>query len=169
MPLREEASATRSVTTFVAATPQAVWRIVSNVPRTATWSDEIVGCTWDDEVDANSAPQPGQSFTARLQRGEMRWSSRSFVISADPGRQFAFAVSSTDEPTAVWTYELEPAAGGCRLYYSVTLGDGPSMFEHVNPDPAARLELEQFRLDELSADMAKTLEQIRLAAEARPA
>lgn len=165
MPLRQDSAATRSVTAFIAADPQAVWQIVTDVARTATWSDEVRECSWDEPVDPQTGPHAGQTFRAALSRGDMHWNSRSYVIDAEPGRRFSFAVGDVEHPAATWTYEIETQSGGCHVEYRVTLGDGRSMLNVMDPDPTTRPALEQRRLDGLAEDMARTLDQVRLAAE----
>ena len=47
---------------------------------------------------------------------------------------------------------MQPRGGGATVTYTVTLGDGPSMFGHfTGSDPARRAAAEQARLDQLAA------------------
>lgn len=148
-----------TVHAVIAADPLVVWRILADVPRTSTWSEGIHRCSWDTPVDPDIGPKEGDSWTADFQRGRMQWSSRCSVLCAQPGTLFAFAVSGIDHPTAVWTYQLKPDSTGCLLNYTVTLGDGPSMFDGLSAaDSPDRPALEQRRLDELARAMQRTVD-----------
>ncbi|SHG74420.1 Polyketide cyclase / dehydrase and lipid transport [Jatrophihabitans endophyticus] len=92
----------------VAAAPDAVYALVSDVTRTGEWSPVCVGCEWDD----GATGRVGDWFTGHNRTPEREWSTRSQVVAAEPGRAFGWAVG---EGWVVWRYALEPVAGGTRL------------------------------------------------------
>lgn len=103
-------SLSRSV--VVAAPAQRVWELVSDLPVMGEYSPENAGGSW---VGGATGPAVGAQFRGRNRRGLHRWSTRCTVTRCDPGRSFAFAVSSVGLPVAEWGYELEPTPEGCRL------------------------------------------------------
>lgn len=103
---------TVSRSTTVAAPPQAVWELVSDLPGMGAFSPESTGGSW---VGGATGPAVGASFRGRNAAGRRRWSTRSTVVRSEPGRAFAFDVSAGGLPVAQWAYELEPTADGCRL------------------------------------------------------
>lgn len=103
---------TLSRSTTVAASPQRVWELVSDLPAMGEYSPENAGGSW---VGGATGPAVGAVFRGRNRRGLHRWSTRCTVTRCEPGRAFAFAVSSTGLPVAEWAYDLEPAPDGCRL------------------------------------------------------
>jgi hypothetical protein len=62
-----------------------------------------------------AGPQVGSVFAGSNGAGRRRWSTRSTVVRAEPGRAFAFDVASLGMTVARWSYEVEPTGGGCRL------------------------------------------------------
>lgn len=105
---------TRSTT--VAASPDRVWALVSDLPRMGEYSPEAVGGSWV----RGGGPAVGSVFRGRNGRGLRRWSTRSRVVRCVPGREFAFEVSAAGMVAAEWAYEVEPDGAGCRLTESWT-------------------------------------------------
>ena len=71
----------------VAASPEAVWAVISDVTRVGEWSGECRGCVW---VDGADAPRPGARFRGRNRRGGLRWSRLNEVVLADSPRGFVW-------------------------------------------------------------------------------
>lgn len=92
----------------VAASPQELYDLVSDVTRTGEWSPVCVGCWWDD----GDGPREGAHFTGRNQIPDRTWETRSQVVAAQPGREFAWVVG---DDYARWGYSLVPADGGTEL------------------------------------------------------
>lgn len=107
-----DAPRTLSRSTLVAASPERVWDLVSDLPGMGEFSPENAGGSW---LGGATGPAVGAVFRGRNQRGLHRWSTRCTVTRCEPGRAFAFAVSSAGMPVADWAYEVEPADTGCRL------------------------------------------------------
>lgn len=103
---------TISRSTTIAAPPQAVWELVSDLPGMGAFSPENTGGSW---VGGATGPAVGAAFRGRNSAGRRRWSTRSTVVRSELGRAFAFDVAVAGLPVAQWTYELEPTAEGCRL------------------------------------------------------
>lgn len=92
----------------IAAAPAAVYALVSDVTRTGEWSPVCRGCWWDE----GGGPQAGAWFTGRNETPERTWETRSQVVTADPGRAFAWEVNNG---WVFWQYTLEPEGDGTRL------------------------------------------------------
>jgi uncharacterized protein YndB with AHSA1/START domain len=103
---------TISRSTTIAAPPEAVWELVSDLPAMGAFSPENTGGSW---VGGATGPAVGASFRGHNGAGRRRWSTRSTVVRSEPGRAFAFDVAAAGMPVAQWSYELEPTAHGCRL------------------------------------------------------
>jgi hypothetical protein len=93
---------------FVAVPPDELYALVSDVTRTGEWSPVCKACWWDD----GAGPQVGAWFTGRNEVPERTWETRSQVVAADPGREFAWEVN---DGWVHWAYTLEPEDDGTRL------------------------------------------------------
>jgi hypothetical protein len=96
----------------IAAPPQRVFELVSDLPGMGRFSPENAGGQW---LGGATGPAVGVGFRGRNRRGLHRWSTRCTVTRCDPGQGFAFAVSSMGLPVADWAYDIEPDGEGCRL------------------------------------------------------
>ncbi|GAB3069086.1 SRPBCC family protein [Nocardioides zeae] len=101
-------SRTFSDSIVVAASPEAVWDVVSDVTRTGEWSPICRACWWDE----GDGPRVGAHFTGRNETPDRTWETRSEVVVADPGRAFGWAVN---DRRVFWSYTIEPVDGGSRL------------------------------------------------------
>jgi len=117
-------SGTLSRSTVVAAPPQRVWQIVSDLPGMGAFSPENTGGSWRGGA---TGPAVSAVFLGRNRSGLRRWSTKSTVTRCEPGRAFAFAVSSVGLPVAEWSYDVEPEGDGCRLTETWRDRRGPLM------------------------------------------
>ena len=93
----------------IAATPERVYELVSDVTRYGEWSPENLGGVW---LDGASGPAVDAKFKAKNKR-RMSWSTTSTVRVADVGREFTFGTGKG--PDTIWSYRLEPVEGGTRV------------------------------------------------------
>jgi hypothetical protein len=105
----DDGTVSRSVA--VAAPADVVWGLVSDLPGMGRFSPEATGGSWS----GGSGPAVGAVFRGRNAQGWRRWSTSSRVVACEPGRAFAFDVSSVGLAVARWRYDVEPAGDGCRL------------------------------------------------------
>jgi hypothetical protein len=126
---------THAGSVVVAASPEELYDLVSNVTRTAEWSPVCVAAWWDE----GATGAVGDWFTGRNVTPERTWETRSQVVAADRGREFAWAVGGS---RARWGYTLEPAEGGTRLTESwAFLPDGLAfMRERYGEDAEHQIE-----------------------------
>jgi hypothetical protein len=98
-----------SASVVIAASPQALYAMVSDITRMGEWSPVTRSCWWDEGGSA----QPGAWFTGRNEApGRDPWETRCQVTVADPGREFAFIVGGT---WTRWGYTFTPVAGGAEV------------------------------------------------------
>lgn len=110
MPSRPSPPLSRSVE--VAAAPERVWALVTDLPAMGAYSPENEGGSWSGGA---TGPAPGAVFRGRNRSGRRRWSTRSQVVRCEPPRSFAFEVTALGLPVAQWSYDLEGAGNGTRL------------------------------------------------------
>lgn len=103
---------TLSRSTSIAASPERVFALISDLPGMGRFSPENAGGRW---LGGATGPAVGVGFRGRNGRGIHRWSTRCTVTRCEPGRAFAFSVSSIGLPVADWAYEIQPEGDGCRL------------------------------------------------------
>ena len=101
---------TDEVRLVIAADPNTLYDLISDVTRTPEFSPNIRECLW---LDGATGPAVGARFKAinRAGRGP-DWSNKPVVTVADPGREFAFERTEKFAGTIGWRYTFEPADGG---------------------------------------------------------
>jgi hypothetical protein len=92
----------------VARTPDDLYDLVSDVTHMGEWSPVCKECWWDDGESA----RVGAWFTGRNELPERTWETRSEVVAAERGREFAFVVGGF---VARWGYTFTPVDDGTRL------------------------------------------------------
>jgi hypothetical protein len=101
------------VTMHMAATPDAIYEIVSDVTRTPEYSPEILRCTW---LDGATGPEVGTRFVAvNKVPNRPSWKNKPVVTVVEPGRKFAFARTEKFGGTVEWTYTFEPDERGANV------------------------------------------------------
>jgi len=96
----------------VAAEPERVWELISDVTRMGDWSPETTGAAWQGGA---TGPTVGAHFRGTNQHAAKKWSSDCVVVASEPGKRFAFESKVGPFKVARWTYEFAPADGGCRV------------------------------------------------------
>lgn len=98
---------------IVAATPDEVYDVVTDVTRIGEWGPECYRCEW---LDGATAAEVGARFRGYNRLGPLKWATTCTVVTAERGREFAFTVVSRHgrEETR-WRYGFDVADGGTRL------------------------------------------------------
>lgn len=96
----------------IAATPDTVWNLVSDVTRMGEWSPEATGAVWKGRA---TGPALGARFTGTNANGSKTWTTSCEVTSCDAGRAFGFRVKAAGLKVAQWDYRIEPTATGCTV------------------------------------------------------
>lgn len=94
----------------VAASPQRVFELVSDLRGLSAVAEEYAGGKWLNAP----GPQVGARFRGMNRRGWRGWSTVSTVTDAGPGR-FAFEVRSLGLKVSRWQYDIEATEDGCRV------------------------------------------------------
>lgn len=96
----------------IAAPPELVYDLVSDVENLPEWAAEIERCAW---TGGATGPAVGAKFKGRNEHKKRKWGSLCVVTAAEPGREFAFQVRIGGVPSALWRYQIEPTDSGCRV------------------------------------------------------
>jgi hypothetical protein len=141
----------------VACPPEALYEMVSDVTRMGEWSPVCKACWWDE----GDGPKEGAWFTGRNQTPERTWETRSQVVAAQPGREFAFMVSGG---RVRWGYTFEPVGGGTRLTESWEFQPAGIAYFHEKYGDEAGAQIEN-RRQAAHSGIPATLAAIKRAAE----
>jgi ribosome-associated toxin RatA of RatAB toxin-antitoxin module len=115
----------------VEASPEALYDLVSDVSRTGSWSPVCKECWWDEEAEAGKV---GAWFTGRNELPHRSWQTRSQVVMAERGREFAWVVGGR---FVRWSFSMAPTGTGTVLTESWEfLPAGIAMFEERFGDEA---------------------------------
>lgn len=147
-----------SVTRDVAAPPEVVWSMVSDVTRMGEWSPETTSCTW---TGGATGPAIGARFKGVNANGKRSWSTACKVIECVPGEVFTFHVSAVGLAVADWSYRIEATAAGSRVTETWTDRRGWLAKKVGGPVSGVADRAEHNR-----AGMATTLERLAAVAEA---
>src|SRR5580700_10735589 len=121
---------THSDSIVIASSPEEVYDLVSDVTRMGAWSPVCKECRWDE----GKGPEVGSWFTGRNVLPERTWETRSQVVTADRGKEFAFIVNGS---WTRWGYTLRAVDGGTELTESWDfLPGGEEMFKERFGDGA---------------------------------
>jgi hypothetical protein len=146
-----------SESVLVACPPEVLYDLVSDVTRTGEWSPICEACWWDD----GDGPRVGAHFTGRNVTPARTWETRSEVVAADPGREFAWVVG---DAIVRWAYRLEAADGGTRLTETWELLPGAKDFFARKYGEQADAQLAE-RTQAARAGIPVTLQAIKSVAE----
>ena len=152
-------NASVSVERVVAAPPEKVWAMISDVTRMCEFSPENTKCQW---IGATKAPVVGARFRGTNVNGKRTWKTVATVVEAQPGVSFAFAVKVGLLPIARWEYRFDASgAGECRV--TETFTDLRGVVARILGGPVTGV---TDRMTHNRAGMEATLERVAAAAEA---
>jgi hypothetical protein len=152
------------VRTWIEASPQRVWELVSDIHLMPTMSDELQSVEW---VDGTTEPIVGARFVGRSEHEAFgKWETTSTIIECERERVLAWAVEDPDYPTAIWRFGLEPKDGGTELSEWVQLGPARSGLSHaIDRMPEKEPKIVFVRLREFERNMTATVDHIKKLAE----
>jgi uncharacterized protein YndB with AHSA1/START domain len=150
--MSDGSAAIDQVSVRIAASPESVWDMVSDVTRMGEWSPECYRCVW-----LGSKRGAGGRFVGFNRRGIVRWPTTNVVDQAERGKVFSFRnVNGTH-----WRYLMEPDGEGTRLTEQRdTAGTRWWLVKAFQPFVGG-----SGHEDELRAGMRETLDRIKAAAE----
>ena len=111
-----------SVTVHMAASPERIWPLLSDITNIGRFSPETFEAKW---VGDDTAPSVGARFRGHVRRngrGPVYWTTCT-VVACEPGREFGFTVETGGRPVNTWTYCLEPNGDGTYVSESFELAD----------------------------------------------
>ncbi len=151
-----------AVSIDIAAPPEKVYELVSDISRMGEWSPECRHCAW---TGGATGPQVGARFKAKNKgRRGPPWFNTPTVTVADRGREFAFNRNGPGIGSYTWRYRLEPIPTGTRVTESFDV-------ERPLPKAVAWLTAKWVGSSDRDADlhegMQTTLSRIKQAAEDR--
>lgn len=100
------------VSRVIAAPPERLYELVSDMPKMAQWSPENTGGTW---LKGATGPALGAKFKGTNKKGSTKWSTLATVVVAEPSREFAFDVTAGGMKVARWGYRFEAVDGGTKV------------------------------------------------------
>src|SRR5277367_5812141 len=113
-------------TVHIAAPPESIWDLVSDVTKIGRYSPETFEAEW---LEGATGPAVGAKFRGHVKRngkGPIYWTTCT-VIACEPGRAFSFGVGPSAKPLNVWGYRLEPAGDGTDVTESFQLARTPPL------------------------------------------
>ncbi|MBO0679846.1 SRPBCC family protein [Mycolicibacterium sp. S2-37] len=125
-----QGTASAQATVDIAADPDVVYQLLTNLSTLADLAEEATEMTWKKGVGTDGAARPGAVFTGSNRNGSRSWKTTCTVTDATAGRSFGFDVRSLVIPVAHWRYEITPIATGCRVTES-TWDQRPGWFRTV--------------------------------------
>lgn len=156
----------------IAAAPQRVWELVSDIATSVRHSPELQEVAW---LDGAEGPAVGACFAGRNRNdGLGEWRTVSRIAEMAEPHTFQWEVvhfndRSAGEPLAVWTYLLEPLAegAGTRLRHGMRIGParGP-LHDIVESYPEREGQIVVGRLAKLRTGIEATLAGVKAEAEA---
>jgi|UPI00061AE6E7 uncharacterized protein YndB with AHSA1/START domain len=108
----------------IAADPQRVWELVTDVTLPARFSPELAAVEWI-EGDAVAVGNRFRGRNAHAALGE--WSTESVIVEVEEGRRWVWDVAGAEgQPTASWGFEVEPVRDGTLVRQWGRMGPGRS-------------------------------------------
>lgn len=150
-----------SVSVDVDAPAEAIYDLISDMPRMGEWSPECRRVEW---TAGAAGPAVHATFVGHNRtgpRGLIKWSRRGRVLVAERGREFAFATEEGGREGVIWRYRFAPVGDRTRVTESYEVRRIPVW--------ARILDVPLNRHGELMRHMGRTLGQLKAAAESAQA
>jgi uncharacterized protein YndB with AHSA1/START domain len=161
-------------TIHIDASPDRVWRMVSDVTRMGEWSPITYRCVW---LDGATAPAVGARFKGYNAMSPAKWWTICEVTEAVAGKVFEFRTVDVSFPFSIgarnkemtrWRYTFEPDGIGTKVTESYAVAhtpivlDAPMRIANAIPGAKGLVAKRRARVD---AGMHATLERLKAAAE----
>ncbi len=141
---------------LVAAPPDRVWSLVTDLTRMREWSPELLTMV----ALKPGGLRVGQWYLGVNRRKAAVWPTRSVVTLLEPGRTVAWDTRSSG---ARWIWELEADGDGTRVVHRRPVPDGVTWLSRAFAPLA--LGGSESHADELEAGMAESVARLKATAE----
>jgi len=91
------------VSVTVAAPPERVWSLVSDITRVSQWGGECISAQWEGNT---TGPKVGARFRGLQRCQDEKWETSSVITAAEPNASFEWAVGDSANPSSTWQYKL---------------------------------------------------------------
>ncbi len=142
----------------IAADPDRVYDLVSDVARMGEWSPEATGAR-----GVSGRLRTGDRFIGTNKFGVIRWFTNCRMLRAERGVVFEFDVNAGPLPVARWCYEFERTATGTRVVETWT--DRRRGLAGVPVKVVGYLIIPGNRVEHNRAGMRQTLRRLKQVAE----
>lgn len=146
------------VETVVAATPEQVWSVLSDLDRMKELSPELLAMI----PLKRGGVRVGQWYLGINRRGRIAWPTRSVVAQLDAPRTIAWDVPTNG---STWIYELTAVPEGTRVVERRPVPRATPMNTVSNAFARIALHGPEAHADALEAGMAQTLSRLKAAVE----
>jgi Polyketide cyclase / dehydrase and lipid transport len=147
----------------VAAKPAEVWKVISDINMPAAFSDEFLGAEWTTD----RPPGVGATFRGRNEiPGKFTWDVNCIVTEWNADKTFEWRVTDTEDPGAIWRFDLAEQGAGTRLRMSMVIGQrnngtAPAALKAARDDPANEQKVLNGRRETLKANMQRTVQGVK--------
>ncbi len=151
-----------SVTTAIDASPEVVWRLVTDINLPAQFSGEFPGAE-----GLSSERGLGATFEGRNKHPTVgEWTTVATVTEFDEGSVFGWVVGDPADKVALWRFDLVPEGSGSQLRFSAEMGPGRSgLNTAIDAMPDREEDIVARRLETWETNMTNTVEGIKELAE----
>ena len=142
----------------IAAPPERLYDMVSDLSRMGEWSPENLGGQW---LGGATGATEGARFKGRNRTGWRRWSTKVRIVTANPPKEVAWESSAFGMKVALWRYRFEPNGNGGTTVTESTEDRRGGFMNVVAPLATGVRDRGAANTDHMRA----TLEQLKKAAE----
>ena len=141
------------------ARPRAVWEVISDINMPAQFSEEFLGAEWTSD----GAPDIGSTFKGRNSIPDVfDWETDCIVTAWEERTAFEWRVTDTENPGAVWRFDLAEQGGGSRLRFSMLIGqENNGTVPMALRDPNKEQRVLSRRRETLRANMQRVVEGVK--------
>ncbi|WP_436775518.1 SRPBCC family protein [Yinghuangia sp. YIM S09857] len=157
---------TVAVETYIEASPERVWELVSDIHLLPRLSSELLSVEW---LDGANGPAVGNAFAGDNRHDAFgEWRTTSYITECEAPRRLTWAVTDPEVPTATWRFTLRPDGTGTLLEQWAQMGPGRSGVSiAIERMPDKEQKIVFVRLRELEAAITVNLAAIKDLAEDR--
>ena len=150
----------------ISASPEHVYGLIAQLAPIGDWSPECKEVKRSGDANALAV---GEKFHGTNRIGDFEWTTECEITVAEPGVKLSWNVDggAGDGHAANWTYELAPADGGTSVTESFKIGPSRGGYRRFGKGKTdeEQAAMAASRVEQLTAAIATTLENLKAAAE----